>query len=417
MKKKIMSRFFSLLLAVLTLLSLSVTAFAAESTVTFQNGKVIAFAPGSVYTDADLFDNFKGVMPGDVLTEKISIENQSTDCDYIKVYMRAILHDEDGNPISEKVLAELQTDTRRGADSELEYMYDFLSQLSMTVKSGSSLIYEDTADQLDGLAGSVYLGTIRKGETIDLDVELTVPTTLGNEYADRIGEVDWVFTVEGFTDTVHTVRKVWDDGNAADRPDSITVHLMRNGAYYDKATLNAENQWTYTWSRLDNDDTWSVVEPDVPSGYDVRYNTDIANATVITNHKDVPVVPSEPVDLTVIKKWDDTEKSSRPASVKVTLYNGSTAVETVTLSDSNNWTYTWRDLDGNGAWQVQESNIPAGYTPSYAVSDGVVTITNTASLIQTGQLDWPIPVLGGLGILLLALGCVMTLRKRKSGNA
>ena len=417
MKKKIVGRFFSLLLAVLTMLSLSVTAFAAESTVTFQNGKVIAFAPGSIYTDSDLFGNFKGVMPGDVLTEKITIQNQSADCDYIKVYMRAILHDEDGNPISEKVLAELQADTRKGDASELEYMYDFLSQLSMKVRSGSSLIYEDTADQLDGLASSVYLGTIRKGETIDLNVELTVPTTLGNEYADRIGEVDWVFTVEGFTDTVHTVRKVWDDGNAADRPDSIVVHLLRNGAYYDKVTLNEENQWTYTWNKLDNDDTWSVVEPEVPSGYDVSYDTSIANTTVITNHKDVPVVPAEPVDLTVVKKWDDTAENSRPTSVKVTLYNGNTAVETVALSDSNNWTYTWQNLDGNGIWQVQESNIPAGYTPSYSVSDGVVTITNTATLIQTGQLNWPIPVLGVLGILLLALGFIMTTRNWKNRNA
>ena len=417
MKRHGIMRFFSLVLAVMTVLSLSVTAFAAESSVTFEDNKLIVFAPGSVYTDTDLFENFKGVMPGDVLTEDVTIQNKSNDCDYIKVYMRAILHDEDGNPISEKVLAELQADTRRGERSELEYMYDFLSQLSMKVRNGSELIYEDTANRLDGLAENVYLGTIHKGETIDLDVELTVPIEPDNAYANRIGEVDWVFTVEGFTDTIHTVRKVWDDGDSADRPESITVHLLKDGAYFAEVELTAENQWTYTWDKLDNDHTWTAVEPEVPDGYDVHYNTDVANTTVITNHKDVPVPPEDPVDLTVVKKWSDTDSGNRPTSVKVTLFNGSTAVETVTLSAANNWTYSWTDLDGSGNWQVQEVNVPAGYTPYYTSKNGVVTITNTATLIQTGQLDWPIPVLGGLGVLLLALGCIMITRKRKNGNA
>lgn len=67
-----------------------------------------------------------------------------------------------------------------------------------------------------------------------MDVQLTVPIEMGNEYADRIGEVDWVFVVEGFDDpvdppdddTMLTVRKVWvDDGIG--RPDSVTVQLLR----------------------------------------------------------------------------------------------------------------------------------------------------------------------------------------------
>ena len=46
----------------------------------------------------------------------------------------------------------------------------------------------------------------------------------------------------------------------------------------------------------------------------------------------------------------------------------------------------------------------------------MVTITNTATLIQTGQLNWPIPVLGGLGALMLLCG-ILVLKKRKSSNA
>ena len=36
--------------------------------VAFTDGKLMVYEPGSVYTDTDLFDGFKGVMPGDVRT-------------------------------------------------------------------------------------------------------------------------------------------------------------------------------------------------------------------------------------------------------------------------------------------------------------------------------------------------------------
>ena len=324
MKKHGFKSILSLLLAVATMLSFSVTAFAAESSVTFEDGKIVAFEPGSVYTDTDLFDNFKGVMPGDVRTEEVTIQNNTKDCDYIKVYMRAVLHDETGNPISDKVLAELQADERREATSELEYMYNFLSQLSMKVWNGSTLIYEESPDKLDGLTENVYLGSIRKGETIKLNVELDVPIEMGNEYANRIGEVDWVFVIEGFDDptppshdyTKLTVRKVWvDDG--IDRPESVIVQLLRNGEVREEIELNQNNQWAYTWDRLDEDYTWSVREKNVPNGYEAFYTTE-GNVTTITNtEKTEPITPpepAEPVDLTVVKKWDDDGKD-RPDSV------------------------------------------------------------------------------------------------------
>lgn len=117
-----------------------------------------------------------------------------------------------------------------------------------------------------------------------------------------------------------------------------------------------------------------------------------------------------------MKKWNDSGKN-RPESVKVTLYDGDTAVEAVWLGDWNDWSYTWYGLEGSGNWQVIENNIPKGYTPSYSYKDGVVTVMNTATLIQTGQLSWPIPVLGGLGVLLIAYGLFAMRKKRKNERA
>ena len=424
--KNIAKQCFSLLMALMLMMNITVTAFAAEPSVTFESGKVIVFEPGSVYTDTDLFDNFKGVMSGDTLKEEVTIQNKSNDYDYIKVYMRAVLHDENGNPISEKVLAELRSDERRGAASELEYMHDFLSQLSMTVKSNGKVVYDALPDELNGFSENVYLGTLRKGESTKLDVQLNVPIEMGNEYANRVGEVDWVFVVEGFDDpvappdddTMLTVRKVWvDDSN--ERPDSVTMQLLQDGKVWDEVELSQANNWVYTWDRLDEDYKWSVVEAEVPDGYEATYTTK-GNTTTITNTEEInpthPIEPVDPINLKVVKKWDINGKD-HPDSVKVTLYNGDSAVASVWLGDWNNWSYSWHNLDGNGNWQIIETSIPKGYVASYSYWNGVVTITNTKTLIQTGQLSWPIPVIGALGLVLIAYGIYVIAKKRKNEHA
>lgn len=95
------------------------------------------------------------------------------------------------------------------------------------------------------------------------------------------------------------------------------------------------------------------------------------------------------------------------------FYNGDRAVESVWLGNWNNWSYSWNNLDGSGNWQIIETSIPKGYVPSYSYWNGVVTITNAESLIQTGQLSWPVPVMGALGLALIAYGIYEIEKKRK----
>lgn len=167
-------------------------------------------------------------MPGDQIEEDIKVENKNSDFDYLKVYMRAVLNDENDNPISAEVLKELQADSRNQVPvTDLEYMFDFLSQLSMKVWNGSELIYESSPDQLNGLADNVYLGSLAQNEVLSLKVDLEVPIELGNEYMDRIGEVDWVFVFEGYNETSLTVEKIWQDKNV-NHPDKITVNLLKD---------------------------------------------------------------------------------------------------------------------------------------------------------------------------------------------
>lgn len=406
--KKSCKAVFSLVLMLLIVMSLSSTAFAAAPSITFKGfTSGFDFQPGSEYTETDLFNSFKNVMPGDTVTETITFTNSASDCDFVNLYMRAEAHDETANPLSPKV-AEKET---------VAAMTEFLSKLSMKVWNGTELIYDAAPNELGGLGSNQFLGTFRSGETATLKVELSVPIDLDNKFADRIGEVDWIFHVEAYNESQLSVRKVWSDGSANHTNDSITVNLLKDGKVEKSQVLNAENNWAYTFDRLAEGHTWTAEEAAVPAGYTVSYKTEGTETTITNTKNDTPPTsPTYPLDITVHKVWSNDNGKARPSSVTVTLYNGDIAYDRARLSAHNNWTYTWKDPNAYGNWQVTETNIPKGYVPSYSVSGNIVTVTNTRSLIQTGQLNWPIWVLGGAGLALVALGGAMLVKKKKQNR-
>lgn len=122
-------------------------------------------------------------------------------------------------------------------------------------------------------------------------------------------------------------------------------------------------------------------------------------------------------DVTVRKVWKDSG-AKHPSSVRVSLVVDGKTVDTVTLNDRNNWTYTWKNLveKRDNSWTVQESTIRGRYVPSYKYDreKEIATVTNTYTedLIQTGQLNWPIPVLCSLGTALIVYGLYFLFKKR-----
>lgn len=134
-------------------------------------------------------------------------------------------------------------------------------------------------------------------------------------------------------------------------------------------------------------------------------------------------------DVNVSKRWVDND-STRPffITVQVLLDDANVSVpvrvdgvnETYTypdlkLSERGNWQGGWTGLDA-GNYTVTEKNVPAGYKATYFYKFGVHWITNTGSLLQTGQLNWPIPVLTGAGCLFLLAGAWM-MRRKEEDNA
>ena len=122
------------------------------------------------------------------------------------------------------------------------------------------------------------------------------------------------------------------------------------------------------------------------------------------------------VDITVKKVWNDDGKN-RPDSVTVQLRNGDTVVDTVTLEEQNGWSHTWTGQPKSDAWSVKEINVPKGYTVSYQKNGFVYTVTNISTLIQTGQLKWPIPLLAGVGLLLFVGGWILYFKGKRKDHA
>ena len=161
-----MKRFTVILLVLLMLAS---TALAADGSVTYEGGaEKFVFLPGSKWSDSDMFDNFKKVLPGDVLEQIVQVKNGSSKT--VRIYMRA-----------------------EGASAKDQ---DFLNQLHLNVTCKDSAIFDAQADEKAQLTENTLLGTFKTSGETDLIVTLTVPTDLCNEYMNNIGIVPWTFMVE-----------------------------------------------------------------------------------------------------------------------------------------------------------------------------------------------------------------------------
>ena len=171
--KKIITLFVVLVLA----LSSVLPVYAADGKVTYSgNAGNFVFEPGSDHSLTDLFPNFKSVMPGDTLTQKITVKNDANNKVKVKIYMRSLGAHED----SVEFLSQLGLKVKKSSDNDMAYMFDA------------------AANETAQLTDWVCLGTLYSGGEVNLDVTLNVPVELPNEYQNKIGYLDWEFMIEEF---------------------------------------------------------------------------------------------------------------------------------------------------------------------------------------------------------------------------
>ena len=211
-----------------------------------------------------------------------------------------------------------------------------------------------------------------------LPVMLSLPMKEGNEYLYDVN-VNSKFEKNPVDDTPVdlSVIKIWKNGSDSTNP-SITVQLLRDYEVFDTVTLSKENSWKYTWNDLDSKYNWSVTEvkPNVDCIVDIGRDK---NLFTITNTIIVP-------DASTVPETTNPEEqvtTSPSATTPSTIPN-----ETIVKPT------------------VPRTTVPkSGSTPSTknSVSGGTIP--------QTGQLNWPVPVLIAVGIILIAIGIVLARKK------
>lgn len=161
----------------------------------------------------------------------------------------------------------------------------------------------------------------------------------------------------------------------------------------------------------DNGTSWKSIAGTVPEFVNTVIESP-ATPTPTAPPTTSPTASPKDKEVTVDVVWEDDGKN-RPDSVVVQLLKDGEVYDETTLSESNGWHHTWSSLDGSAEWSVREVNVPNGYTVTYRQDGLHFTVINTAALLQTGQLNWPIPVLGGFGLILIVLGSVLESAGRK----
>lgn len=228
---------------------------------------------------------------------------------------------------------------------------------------------------------------------------------------------------------------------------SLPVHLAHfaiseNQPYTEKTTdekgvLVFENltPGLYLVVPLQNEEDRCIVSPFLVSvpNYDSKngtweYDIDASPKILDGNGKE----DGSETYISVVKKWD-TEKA-HPESITVVLLRDFQEYKKIELNAENNWHYRFDNLPENHIWNVVEENVPDGYTVYYETSSNTVTIINKSEkpqeegttnppeeeteedkLVQTGQLNWPVPVCAISGLLIFSIGwAVLNFGKKES---
>ena len=151
------------------------------------------------------------------------------------------------------------------------------------------------------------------------------------------------------THTLETIdvvgAKTWDDNDDQDgkRPETITINLLADGEKIDSVDVTEEDNWEYAFTGLDKykegfvkqEIVYTITEEVVD-----EYETEISDYEVINHHT------PEKITYNIQKDWEDYDNNDgiRPESITVKLYANGEVIETLEISEEDNWAYTFTDL-------------------------------------------------------------------------
>ncbi|MGM9878186.1 MAG: Cna B-type domain-containing protein [Bacilli bacterium] len=148
------------------------------------------------------------------------------------------------------------------------------------------------------------------------------------------------------------VEKKWNDHNniLGLRPDSITIQLLKNREVIEEVEISQNTNWKYEFNNLveytDGIKNEYTINEITVEGYKTSYNINGSTITITNTHE------VKSTKVSVKKSWENTEQISHLPGVIVALYykkseNGTlTKIAQATLSEANNWSYTFTSGEG-----------------------------------------------------------------------
>ena len=143
---------------------------------------------------------------------------------------------------------------------------------------------------------------------------------------------------------------------------------LKPGLYLASAVTLVQEDWTYLF------DAALIALPGLSTdGLWQYYIAVSAKAQALP-----PVQPDEELEMRVLKLWrGDEGENARPQNIEIEIFRNGASVETVILSDENNWAYSWSVKNDGADWKVVERNIPEGYTVTISKRETTFVVTNT----------------------------------------
>ena len=169
--------------------------------------------------------------------------------------------------------------------------------------------------------------------------------------------------------TSFSVEKKWvlDPNLATNKPDKVTVSVLKNGVKDDNLTvvLSQENGWKASFSNLpkegaDGREIVYTVSEEELAGFNAAISGSDENKFTITNYN------GENVVIPVTKKWKGS--GAHPDHLNVQLFANGAKVDSFTLNAETNWQHNFEKpkYDASGTeirYTVTEDSV-SGYTLS-----------------------------------------------------
>ena len=225
------------------------------------------------------------------------------------------------------------------------------------------------------------------GDTLKLETKTYIPSAVffemnGEEKAYLNAFPKIILETQNEQTAEYTVKKVWmnDKNQPPDLSTYIICELYRDGELYETVQLDASNGWYYKWSD-ESGHEWLVREKVIPKDYTVVYKSNQTQYLIINTyeppHNDSSITDEPPSTTTTDDEASDVQTTTSTVSTSTTMPESGTTLQS-------------------------SSERPP--TETTTVTTTVVTSTEPPKLPQTGQLWWPVPLLCGGGLTLIAAG-------------